>query len=133
MRPSQHRYVFRNGDFLPLCSLFLLGPGEPGRTPIEALVDSGASYSIFHKSAAEAVGIKLPLASNHPVQYGDTAVPGWRRRVDLELRGERWSCEVIFVERLAFSHSLLGRRGVFPKFREISFAEQQFPSTVNFR
>lgn len=125
--------MWQDGDFLPLCSLFLLGPEPPGRSPIRALVDSGATHSIFHKSAAQAVGIKLPLNSNHPVRYGDTVVPGWRQRVDLELRGERWRCDVIFVERLAFSYALLGRRGVFARFHEVSFGEQRFPSTVNFR
>jgi len=133
---SRHHYGFRDGRLLPICTLYLLGPGgtegQP-RTPIEALVDSGAAESVFHASAAEAVGIELPIAPNATVGYGASTVAGWRTRVRLELRGEQWNCAVIFVEKLAFSYSLLGRRGVFARVREVTFVEQQRPHFVEFR
>jgi hypothetical protein len=129
----RHGYRLQGGRLLPLCTLFLLGPGSPGRASIKALVDSGATYSIFHRSAAEDVGIKLPHEPNFVVQFGAERVPGWKQRVDIEMRGRRWKADVVFLDRLAYSYSLLGRIGVFSRFNEVSFVERQSPAFVEFR
>lgn len=110
-----------------------MGPREPGRTPIDALVDTGAVYSVFHVSAADDVGIVLPTIPNQPIQYGSELSFGFRARATIELDGRRWSPFVVFVEKLAFRYSILGRLGVFARFREVSFLERHAPQLVEFR
>jgi hypothetical protein len=130
---ERHSYAVKDGYLVPTCSLSLLGPAAPGRTPIEALIDSGATVSVFHRSAADSVGIELPRAHNYRIGYGGSTVPGWKQRVTLDMRGQRWTCDVVFVDRLAFPYSLLGRSGVFPRWKEVTFVEQQSPAFVEFR
>ena len=133
MPVHQHNYVPRDGLLLPIRSLYLLGPKAPGRTPIDALVDSGAYYSVFHRSAAEDVGIGLPLAPNFHIKYGSGISPGWKVSAHIELDGRRINPQIVFVDQLPFAYSLLGRFGVFTRYNEVSFVESTSPSVVEFR
>src|SRR5579862_4381963 len=94
----EFNYQTRNGWKLPICQLDLLGPAEPGRKRIDALVDSGASYSIFLRSDADLLGIELPRLPNQRIAFGSGPGLGRRVRVALELGSERFRAEVVFID-----------------------------------
>ena len=54
-------------------------------------------------------------------------------KVYVQLGDKRWNAEVIFVERLAFSYGLLGRKGIFNQFNEVTFLEKSKVPRVEFR
>ena len=128
-------YRFQQGWRFPICTLDLLGPGASGRVAIRALVDTGATYSIFLRSDAERVGIKLPALPNHTVTFGGGPGLGRRVRSTLDLGGIRFSTYVVYIndEDWPFRYSLLGRFGVFPHFSGVSFKERLPVPVVEFQ
>lgn len=126
-----YQLMFGKGYLLPLCDVHLLG--SRGRVLVRTLVDSGATYSIFPRKAAEDAGINVPEAANQEIQYGSEKVMGKKMKVYVQLGDKRWNAEVIFVERLAFSYGLLGRKGIFNQFNEVTFLEKSKVPRVEFR
>ena len=115
---------------LPLCEIALLGRE---RVPVEVLIDSGAVLSVLPVKAAEDAKIVLPASPNFATQFGGSISPGWRQNVDVELHGHRWRLDAVFVEHLAFPYALLGRVGVFARFKEVTFVEKSHPPRVELR
>lgn len=126
-----YRIVFGQAHLLPLCEIDLIG--RSGRVPILALVDTGAEISVFPRKAAEDAELSLPPAPNDRVRFGGSLAPAWRLRAVLEMNEERWAADVFFVERIEFPYALLGRRGVFARFKEVSFVERTAEPRVEFR
>ena len=127
----RYRIVAGRTELLPLCSLRLFGP--KGGATVEALIDSGATYSVFPTKAADDTGIPLPAAADQWLQSLSLAVAGRRADVDIALQQRRWRAPVVFVERLPFRYALLGRSGVFSQFREVAFVETLLSPHVDFR
>lgn len=119
------------GRPVPLCDVTLLGP--EGRARVRALVDSGAVYSVFPRKAAEDAGIMMAAGVKTLIQYGGSRDVGTRVRRYIELGGNRYRVDVVFVERLPFRFALLGRGGVFSQFREVTFLEKIATPRVEFR
>src|SRR6185312_3712709 len=107
---------------VPLCDVFVLGPA--GKVLVRSVIDSGAVRPIFPLKAAEDAGIILPAFANDAIQYGGSLTRSWRVTATVALAELRWNVEVSFVERLAFSYGLLGRRGVFAQFKEVRLIEK---------
>jgi len=116
---------------LPICELTLLGP-RCGAA-LRALVDTGATYSVFPVKAAEDAGIMLRRGVRMPLQYGGSLESGVLLRAHVRLGGQRYRAEVVFVERLAFPFALLGRAGIFSQFDEVAFLEKLAVPRVEFR
>ncbi len=128
---QDYRFVPGYDRRMPICDLYLIGPR--GRVTVRALVDSGATYSVFPIKAAEDAGIRLTAGLNLLVQYGGSDVLGRQVPAYLELKGRRFNADVVFVERLNFSFALLGRVGVFAQFNEVVFLEKIKNPRVEFR
>ena len=135
LRIGSHPYRIVAGEkyLLPICSLTLLGPGTSGRASLDVLVDTGATFSVFPNRAAEDVGLPLPRSPNFPLRFGSSVLPGRRTTAYVELDGRRFRTDVVFVERLLFRFALLGRRGIFARFREVAFLERRPSPAVEFR
>lgn len=127
----QYRIVRGSPHLLPVCDVYVLG--RQGRARVTALVDTGAVYCFFPVSAAHDAGIQLPTRSNFEVHYGSGKEPGWLTRAYIEIDRRRWETEIVFVERLDFPYGLLGRRGVFNQFNEVTFTERIASPKVEFR
>ena len=126
-----YQIVLDSSHLLPLGTIRLLGPRRS--VPYRVLVDSGALYSVFHRTAADDAGIELTATPNQDVQYGTARVPGWRVACYLMLGERRIKADVVFVEELAFSYGLLGRVDIFPQHNEVVFLEKVRPPRVEFR
>lgn len=124
---------FSHGD-IPLCDVVLIGRDR--RAVVPAVIDSGATHPIFSRMNAEDAGIDLSRAKPFPMQFGGNAVVGKIIRVPIEIVGiteRRLNPEVVFVDALEMGYGLLGRRGIFAQFNEVTFAEKIRPGRVIFR
>ena len=84
---------------------------------LQAYVDSGASYSVFHKDVAELLGIKLSRAKRRYIGLGNgSVIPIYLSRVRIQFAGEDFTIPVGFSENLKIGFNLLGRAGVFDRF-----------------
>lgn len=107
-------YVRFHGQHYPLIPVTL----HRGRYKVRtfALLDSGASISVFRPEIARA----LRLPTNHPGEaHLGTAGGGVKigiSRVEVQVESTRFSTKIGFSETFAASFNILGREGFFPKF-----------------
>jgi len=94
-------------------------------------------YSIFLRSDAEYLGIELPRLPNQRIAFGSGAGLGRRVKPHLELGGQRFRADVVFVDDedwpSTLPYALLGRTGVFPRFHYVAFMERLPTPVVEFQ
>lgn len=87
------------------------------RVAYEALVDSGADYSIFHAQIGEAIG--LEVRKGRRVIFagvGGVAQEGFRHPVKLEVGTWRLPCGVVFAYGLKIPYGIMGQAELFDRF-----------------
>ena len=88
-----------------------------------AIVDSGATLSLFHAPIARDLGIDVERGEKHVFQGASAKLVGYIHKVKMILAGKEISCKVAFSDELSTSFNLLGRETVFDRFL-ISFNEK---------
>lgn len=97
---------------------------------VNVYVDSGSEYTILHAEIAERVGFNYHRGNRISVQVGDgSLLLIYLHELDVQLGGARFSCPVGFSPRLGVDFNVLGKRGVFDRFK-ICF--QQAPGLITF-
>lgn len=98
----------------PALPVGLIGPG--GAEDLLALVDTGATYSLFNGKRAKSIG--LDLLHGKPIQLAGLsgALPARLHRVTLEILSCRIDCEVALSES-EIRRELLGRYQLFSRVR----------------
>jgi hypothetical protein len=91
----------------------------------EAYVDSGAFWSLFTMDVARNLKLNLRDGKQRLMRVGD----GGLIKVSLfklivEVAGRSFPAEVGFSEDLRIGFNLIGRKGVFEHFDEVSFRER---------
>jgi len=85
--------------------------------PVDAYVDSGAIYSIFHQSVAERMGLKMDKVRLIYSQVGDGGfIPVYLHELDIQLGPRMFRATIGFSEKLGIGFNILGRSNVFDKF-----------------
>ena len=93
--------------------------------PIETYVDSGAAYTLMKAGIAKGAGIDYRAGHLTYCQVGDgNFIPVYLHELELQIGSERFMAPVGFSERLGVVFNLLGRDGIFSRFK-ICFQEQQ--------
>jgi predicted aspartyl protease len=93
--------------------------------PLEVYVDSGASYTILRSQIADSVGFDYRAGGRIYLQVGDGSfIPVYLHELEVQIGGDRFPAKVGFSDRLGIGFNLLGRAGIFEKFR-ICFQESQ--------
>lgn len=122
-KPIVFEYKRVRGHLLPLIPLGLRL--DRRWYPLEAYVDSGATYTLFHAGIAEGAGFDYRAGRLIYVQVGDgSSIPTYLHRVELQIGDVRLSARVGFSEKLGVGFNLLGRADVFSQF-EVCFDEPQ--------
>jgi len=86
--------------------------------PLEVYVDSGALYTVLHARIAEGVGFDYRTGSRIYLQVGDGGfIPVYLHNLEIQLGTERFPAQVGFSEKLGVGFNVLGRMGVFERFR----------------
>jgi hypothetical protein len=84
---------------------------------LQAYVDSGASWSVFHVDVAQLVGVKLSRAHRRYVTLGNGSVlPVFVTHVKVRFAGLEFSAPAGFSDALRMGFNLMGRAGFFDRF-----------------
>ncbi len=91
---------------------------------LQAYVDSGASWTIFHTDVAQLLGIKLSKAHRRYMSLGNGSVlPIYLRRIRVRFAGGEFLVPAGFSDALRVGFNLMGRAGFFDRF-VMSFNER---------
>ena len=84
---------------------------------LQAYVDSGASWSVFHLDVAQLLGIKLTRAKRRYVTLGNGSVlPIYLQRIKVRFAGSEFTVPAGFSDALRMGFNLMGRSGFFDRF-----------------
>lgn len=84
---------------------------------LQAYVDSGASWSVFHVDVAKLLGINLSKAKRRYVELGNGSVlPIYLQRIKVRFAGVEFVVPAGFSDGLHMGFNLMGRAGFFNRF-----------------
>ena len=123
MTRYEFSYAPFRGSAFPIIPLQLRVPnGDWFATT--ALVDSGASVSLFDGAVGRGLGIKVRSGTKiQPTGIGGP-ITAYIHRIVLKIRDEEFEGSVAFTERRRLPINLLGRADVFDKF-VVAFDEKR--------
>ena len=84
---------------------------------LQAYVDSGASWSVFHVDVAQLLGIKLNRAKRRYISLGNgSVILIYLQHIKVRFAGYEFSAPAGFSDALRVGFNLLGRAGFFDRF-----------------
>ncbi len=93
--------------------------------PVELYVDSGATYTILRTRVAEDADFDYQRGRKVHAQVGDgSLIPVFLHDLPLQIGPMRFKATIGFSEKLGVSFNLLGRLGVFDRFK-VCFREKR--------
>lgn len=90
---------------------------------IKALLDSGASYSVFRVEIADYLGIKLEKGKVLYLEGIGGRILGYLHMISIIIGNKRYRCKVVFSREFTVSFNILGRDNFFAPFL-ITFYEK---------
>lgn len=103
-------------EFEPIVTLKVLG--KEGWVELEAYIDSGASFSIFHKDRADILGINYETGQELLLTVGDGGLlKVYLHKLNVELANKKFIAIIGFSNQLGVGFNLLGRKSFFDRFR----------------
>lgn len=115
-------YKNSSGLYFPVIPLQLNYQGE--NIDSSALIDSGATISIFRSDVAEY--LHVPVEKGELIYLGGVGgrIKGYIHKLEIEIAGKKFVCPVVFSHEYLVSFNLLGREAVFNQFK-IIFEEKK--------
>ncbi|MBI4162310.1 MAG: hypothetical protein HY513_01395 [Candidatus Aenigmarchaeota archaeon] len=115
-------YTEVRGKFYPIIELIL----EYNRKEIgiSAIIDSGATLSVFDAKIAEKLNINLENGEKRVFQSATSKLIAYVHELEMTIVGHKFPCKIAFSNDLSTSFNLLGRETIFDKFL-ITFNERQ--------
>lgn len=89
-----------------------------------ALVDSGATVSIFRSEVAESLGINIEKGKAIYLGRVGGRIKGYLHKIKIEVAGKKFFCPIVFSHEYTVSFNLLGREAFFRQFK-IIFEEKK--------
>ena len=117
--PYQRDYT---GELFPVVELFVIHKTLASKTL--ALIDSGATISIFREDVAKELNIKIENGKEIYLGGVGGRIKGFIHQLKVEVAGETFVCPVVFSYEYLVSFNLLGRDGFFKRFK-ITFDEKK--------
>ncbi|KKU89747.1 MAG: hypothetical protein UY21_C0030G0010 [Microgenomates group bacterium GW2011_GWA1_48_10] len=127
--PEVFPYQKLRGDFYPIVSAFVNLRADQPKTKTWALVDSGASISIFRPEIAVQLGIKIERGKPIDLEGVGGSIKGYIHELNLQISHKTIKCSVVFSKNYNVSVNLLGRAGFFESFL-ITFNEPKKQLTL---
>jgi len=111
------------GDFFPVIDLYIAYTKDFERT--YALIDSGATISIFTQDIAQK--LNLPINKGEEIYLGGVGgrIKGYMHKMKVKLANQNLIIPVVFSYEYFVSFNLLGRESVFKNFK-IIFEEKDY-------
>lgn len=91
---------------------------------IDALIDSGATISVFKDEVAEQLAIVIENGQETYLGGVGGRIKGYIHKLKIEIAGKKFACPVVFSHEYTVSFNLLGREMFFKQFR-IVFEEKK--------
>ena len=109
------------GNSFPVIDFFVFKNDHAER--IYALVDSGATVSIFKEEVAERLAIRIEDGKETYLGGVGGRIKGYVHDLEVEIAGNKFVCPVVFSHEYLVSFNLLGREEFFKRFK-IVFEEK---------
>lgn len=107
-------YLRKGQQFFPVVDVTLAVSRSP--LTIRALVDSGATFSVFRAEILDYLGILLHRGSPLYLEGVGGRILGYRHSLPAQVGDKKFRLTVIFSRELTVSFNLLGRNNFFHKF-----------------
>lgn len=104
-----------SGESFPIIDFFVDYKQKTAK--IFALVDSGASVSIFKEEVAQQLGLKIETGKEIYLGGVGGRIKGYIHQMKLKIANKIVNALVVFSYEYKVSFSLLGRSGIFPHFK----------------
>lgn len=114
-------YQFFRNAYHPIIPLVLINNKK--RVNTSALVDSGATISIFNSSVGAELGIDVESGEKRIFQGVSAKLVGYVHNITINIADTEIRCRAAFSSELGTSFNLIGREGIFDKFL-ITFNEK---------
>ena len=116
------KYHYNGEEYFPVIPFYVSAGGK--QLKLRALIDSGATISVFKDEVAEQLEIKIE--SGKEIYLGGVGgrIKGYIHELNLEIAGKKLFCPVVFSREYLVSFNLLGRQEFFKKYR-IIFEEKK--------
>ncbi len=118
---TEFSYLRKGGHYYPFIDIELMG--QKGNLVIKALVDSGATFSIFRPEVANYLGIPIKSGQSLCFQGIKGKLLGYLHRVPVKVDQEKFDCDIAFSPEFKVSFNILGRNNFFLPFL-ITFNER---------
>lgn len=83
---------------------------------VKALVDSGASFSVFRPEIARYLGIAIEKGKSLYLEGLGGRIFGYLHNISVQAGKKRFKCKIVFSNELTISFNLLGRDNFFKYF-----------------
>lgn len=103
------------GIYFPLVPIFIYFQNK--NLKIRALIDSGATISIFRSEVAEQLGITIEKGEEIFLGGIGGRIRGFRHLLQLEIAGKKFPAPVVFSDEYLVKFNLLGRENIFKNFK----------------
>ncbi len=121
-------HVQKTINFYPAIDIRLFGPKD--FITIKALIDSGASFSVFRPEIAEQIGIEIERGKRLYLEGIGGRILGYIHKVPVRVGNKKFECRIVFSREFTVSFNLLGRDNFFSKFL-ITFDEKNKEVVLN--
>lgn len=118
---SEFSYFKKGNQYYPLIDVELMGPKDS--LVVKALIDSGASCSLFRPEIANYLGISVNVGQKLYFQGIKGKIIGYLHQVPMRLDHKKFDCYIAFSKELDVSFNILGRNNFFLLFL-ITFNEK---------
>ena len=110
-------YRTTTGDYFPVIDITAYYQSR--FTKVLALVDSGATVSIFKEEIAQTLGIKIKQGKEIYMGGVGGRIKGYLHNLIIETAGKKIKCPVVFSHEYSISFNLIGRENFFAQFKII--------------
>jgi hypothetical protein len=114
-------YLRKGDQYYPLIDIELIGPKR--NLMVSALVDSGATFSLFRPEIASYLSIPVNAGQSLYLHGIKGEILGYLHQIPVRVNRERFDCYIAFSPELEVSFNILGRNNFFLPFL-ITFNEK---------
>ena len=107
-------YLQKGSQYFPVIDLKLKGPRASIK--IKALVDSGASYSVFRSEVADYLGVDIEKGKYIYLEGIGGRILGYMHYLTISVGNISYKTKIIFSRELTVSLNILGRDNFFEPF-----------------
>ena len=109
---KEFRYSNKNGRWFPTVDIVVRTPKNT--SAFKALVDSGASYSVFRPDVAKHLGIQIDKGKQVYLMGIGGRILGYLHNLQMSIDGKNFfRCKVVFSKEYTVSFNILGRDNFF--------------------